>query len=94
MSGSAIFRLAGDVRFRRVLDEAVAVRQETNEVIIVNEVSATILEFFENRGSASAESLADFLAGEYDVDLGELRKDVATHIKELLAAGILCEAEG
>jgi len=85
----ACFRLADDVRYRRILDEAVAVRQETNEVIVVNEVSASILVFLEVQGGATVASLIDYLAGAYEVDRQILEEDTVAHIKELMDAGIV-----
>ena len=87
------YRLADDVRYRRVLDEAVVVRQETNEVIIINEVSAAILDFFDQQGKATVDSLIDHLAEEYEVDIEVLKKDTSNHIADLLAAGIISSEE-
>ena len=92
-TGDITFRLADDVRYRRVLDEAVAVRQETNEVIVINEVSASILDFFEKQGKATAASLIEYLASEYEVDSQVLKKDTPTHLEDLLAAGLIISDE-
>jgi Coenzyme PQQ synthesis protein D (PqqD) len=83
------FRLADDVRHRRVLDEAVVVRQETNEVLVINEVSASILEFFEKQKEVAVSDLIDHLTGEYEVNRQVLQKDTLAHIEKLLAAGVL-----
>ncbi len=88
-SDEQTYRLADDIRYRLILDEAVAVRQKTNEVIVINEVSASILEFFESGKKGTIAGLIDYLASEYDVEKNVLEKDTPSHIEELLAAGIL-----
>ena len=83
------FMIAKDIRYRRVLDEAVVVRQETNEVIVINESSASIIEFIERNKATTIACLLDYLCNEYEIDRQVLSKDIAAHIKELVAAGII-----
>jgi len=93
ISAGTTFRLADDVRHRRVLDEAVVIRQETNEVIVINEVSASILQFFEKQGVGTVSDVIDYLAGEYEIGLEVLQKDIPDHIQKLLKVGIVVSEE-
>ena len=83
------FSIAEDIRYRRVLDEAVVVRQNSNEVIVINEISASILDYLTQHEKADIVSLIHYLYNEYEVEPNVLEKDIPAHIEELHAAGIL-----
>ena len=81
------WRLAADVRYRLVLDEAVVVRQEAAEVLGLNRVGARILELIAE--GKSEEEMVAVLAAEHEVDAPVLRADVGEFVQELLAAGVI-----
>ena len=44
LSPDSILRTCSDVHFRRVLDEAVVIRQQSAETLVLNEVAISVLE--------------------------------------------------
>lgn len=82
-----VLRRRPDVRFRTVLDEGVVIKQDTAEVLVLNEVGARVLELLDgNRTVADVESA---LANEFDAPAAELGRDVESYVEQLLAAGIV-----
>ena len=92
-SDNTTYRLADDIRHRRVLDEGVVVKQDSNEVLVINEVSATILDFFAGQGNLSARDLIDLMQAEYEVEPTVLQIDIEKHLAELARAGVITEKE-
>jgi hypothetical protein len=78
-----------DVRFRTIGEEGVVIRQESGEVLVVNEVGARVMALLDGRCSVAG--LVDRLAEEFDVEAEVLRRDLATYLDELLAGGVLEE---
>jgi hypothetical protein len=89
-ASTAHFRPRSDVRFRLLGPEAVVLRQEGAEVMVLNQVGGLTLELL-----AAGRSLAeatDALAREYAVERGVLAADLAAFVDELLAAQVIEEA--
>ncbi|MEM8932409.1 MAG: PqqD family protein [Acidobacteriota bacterium] len=84
------FRRCRDVRFRVVDREAVVLRQQAGETLVLNEVGARILEILD--GGASLADTAERLASEFDVQIEQATRDAEVFADELVAAGILEEA--
>ena len=82
-----VLRRRSDVRFRIVLDEGVIVRQESAEVLVVNEVGARALALIDGRRTAG--EIADTLEREFAVEPARLRDDLASYLDEIAAAGIV-----
>lgn len=80
-------RLASDVRYRMLFDEAVLIRQEEAEVLGLNLVGARILDCV--REGRSAEETVGVLEREFDADPDVLAADVAEFLDELVALGVL-----
>lgn len=78
-----------DVRYRRVGDEAVVVRQEAAEVVVLNAVAARILELVD-QGHSRGEMI-EVLLQEFDVDRERLAADLTTFLDELQAGGVIAE---
>ena len=51
LSPDSILHTAPDVRFRRVLDEAVLIRQQSAESMVLNEVAVSVLEKCDGQAS-------------------------------------------
>lgn len=94
-------RLARDVRFRRLADEAVVIRQDVGEVLVVNELGARVLELLDEQEPATADgasgverstssfaSLVAVLQCEYTPN-ESLDADVLAFLGELLDAGVV-----
>jgi len=86
------YALRRDVRYRRLFDEAVVIRQEESEVLGLNLVGTRVLELVE-QGRSVAEML-DVLRGEFEVAPATLAADVAEFLRELVAAGVIAPLDG
>lgn len=84
---STVYKPKKDVRYRIVADEAVVVRQQSTEVIVLNEVAARILQLLDAQTTVS--ELIHTLEAEFDIDPPRLEHDVMIFIKELLNAGVI-----
>ena len=78
-----------DVRYRRVGNEAVVVRQEAGEVVVLNEVATRILELVD-QGRSTGEMI-ETLVGEFDVERDRLAADLKAFLAELQAGGLIAE---
>lgn len=83
----SILKPVRDLRFRRVDDEAVVIRQRAGEVLVMNETAARLLELADGRTSVAG--WVDILAGEYDVDRAALERDVLAFATDLADGGML-----
>jgi hypothetical protein len=83
----SILRPARDLRFRRIDDEAVVVRQRAGEVLVMNETAARLLELAD--GKTSVADWVEVLAAEYEVDREALERDVLAFAVELAEEGML-----
>jgi hypothetical protein len=84
---ASILRPARDLRFRRIDDEAVVVRQREGEVLVMNETAARLLELADGRSSLA--DWVDALAGEYEVDRAALERDILAFAESLSDEGML-----
>ena len=84
---AAVLRRRSDVRYRRIEGEAVVLRQSTAEVLVLNEVGASVLDLAD--GERSVGDWIDTLAGEYAADRETLARDVLAFAAELAEAGVL-----
>jgi len=84
---AAVLRRRFDVRYRRIEGEAVVLRQSTAEVLVLNEVGASVLDLAD--GERSVGDWIDTLAGEYAADRETLARDVLAFAAELAEAGVL-----
>ena len=91
MNDSTIFRPRPTIRFRVVGDEGVIVRQDSAEVVAVNEVGASVLALLDSKRTIG--DVLEQLFQEYDVDPESLRTDVMRFIDELSSAGLVEEME-
>ena len=79
--------VAPDVRYRRVGDELVAVRQDAAEVVVLNETGARVLELIgQNR---ALDEIVEQMLLEFDTDRQTLERDVAECLEQFAAAGLL-----
>jgi hypothetical protein len=87
LKDDAIYRARSEVRFRTVGEEGVVVRQDTAEVIAVNDVGASLLSLL--RTPKSVAEMVEALLAEYDVDRDTLRRDVSKFLEKLEEAGVV-----
>jgi hypothetical protein len=80
-------RIAPDVLFRVVGDEAVLVNLNTEMYLGLNAVGARMWSLLGS--SRSIEAACDALIEEYDVDAAELRRDLAVFVDQLLDQKLL-----
>lgn len=84
-------KLSPHVRYRIVDNEAVVVRQNEGDVLVLNEVAGRVLDLV--AGGLSAEEIGSRLAGEYDAPESSIRNDVERFLGELRDLNIICDAE-
>jgi hypothetical protein len=84
---ATVLRRRSDVRYRRIEGEAVVLRQSAAEVLVLNEVGASVLELAD--GERSVGDWIDTLAAEYEGDTAALARDVLAFAAELAEAGLL-----
>lgn len=81
------YRARPDVRFRRIEDEAVVLRQAAAEVLVLNGIGARVLELL--AAGTGPDDAARRLAEEFEVEPAEAAADVRAFAAELGAAGVL-----
>lgn len=83
-------QLKKDVRFRRVVDEAVVLRQQEAEVLVLNDLGGRVLELIGPPGEGrSVEEMVAVLVEEYDVEPARLQEDVSAFLAELIERGVI-----
>jgi hypothetical protein len=87
----SVLKRCPDVRFRKVEDEAVVLRQNAAEVMVLNEVGARILDLAD--GVTPIEQWVDALFDEFEVDRATLEQDVLEFAVEMADAGVLEPAD-
>ncbi len=75
------------MRYRRIEGEAVVLRQSAAEVLVLNEVGASVLDLAD--GELSVGEWIDALTEEYEGDTAALARDVLAFATELAEAGLL-----
>jgi hypothetical protein len=87
LTNESILRRRPDVRYRIVEDEAVIVKQEAGELVVVNETGASILELAD--GSRSVGEIVDAIVARYDVERETLEGDLLRFLADLDEAGVI-----
>lgn len=88
---NAVYKLRSDVRFRVIAGEAVVLRQDDAEVLMLNEVGARVLELTD--GVVSVGGVVGRLEAEFEVPIEQLTADVTGFVAELVEAGVLDRVE-
>lgn len=83
------YRIAGDVRYRVVDDQAVIIVQKAGEAVVLNEMGTRILELI--RQQASVKVIVSELSAEFDADKAQIRSDVLAYVADLVDAGVVTE---
>jgi coenzyme PQQ biosynthesis protein PqqD len=81
-----VIRRRSDIRFRRVKDEWVVIRQTAAEVLVLNEWAGRVLELLD--GARTLRDIVESLSEEYDEDREQLEQDVIRFTSELIEAGL------
>src|SRR5438132_1254018 len=87
MSVEFSFRVAPDVLYRAVGDEAVLLNLKTELYLGLDPVGTRMWTVFQE--SASIEEAYDKLLGEYDVDAARLRSDLNEFLGQLREQGLI-----
>jgi len=75
------FKVAPDIRYRVIDDEAVVVRQSEGDVLVLNEVAARVLQLV-GEGLSPTE-IGDRVVNEYEAPEAAIRADVESFLSEL-----------
>jgi len=81
------FRIRKAVRYRIVDREAVVVRQDSGEVMVLNEVGARVLALLAEGLSPS--EIARRIPEEFEVTPEQADEDVKLYLDELMVAGLI-----
>ena len=81
------FRLRPDVRFRTVAGEGVVLRQDSEKILVLNELGARVLE--EVKVAKTVIEIADKLIQEYEVDRDALEADIVSYLNDLESRGVI-----
>ena len=81
------FRIAPDVRFRVIDDEAVVVRQREGDVLVFNQVAARVIQLVGE--GLSPQQIGDRAVDEFDAPEAMIRKDVETFLEELESLNVV-----
>ena len=81
------YRRLADVRFRVIDGEGVVVKQQSAELLVLNEVGARILELLD--GERTTAEVLETLGEEFDAEAAELEGDLESFLRELSEAGVL-----
>ena len=84
---SRSFRVAPDIRYRVIDDEAVVVRQREGDVVVLNQVAARVLQLVGE--GLSPDEIGDRVAGEYEAPESTIRADVEKFLAELEDLNVL-----
>ena len=78
---SSSYRIAPEVRYRVIDDEAVVVRQREGDVLVFNQVAARVIQLV-GKG-LSSKQIGDRTVDEFDAPEELIREDVAKFFEEL-----------
>lgn len=84
------YRTWSDVRFRVVFDEAVVLKQDQAEVLVLNEVGGRVLAGLK-RGLRPSQIVTE-LGSEFEASEDQLRLDVERFVTELVDAKVIAPA--
>ena len=82
----AVLQRADDVRYRLIGDEAVVIRQQAAEALVLNEVAGAILALLD--GNRTARQIAAELGDQFEAKPEVLLDDVRRYLAELEELGI------
>ena len=81
------FRIAPDVRYRVIDDEAVVVRQREGDVLVFNQVAARVIQLVGE--GLSLQQIGDRAVDEFDAPEARIREDVETFLAELESLNVV-----
>ena len=84
---TTLFKRHTDIRYRRLGEEGILVKQTEGEVLALNDVGVRVLELLEIPTSIS--DLLDTLVLEYAVERATVERDVENYLQKLLAVGVI-----
>ena len=84
---ATVLRRRSDVRYRRIEGEAVVLRQSAAEVLVLNEVGASVLDLADGRRPVG--EWINTIVHEYGADRETVARDVLEFAGEAAEAGLL-----
>jgi hypothetical protein len=83
----SLLRRLPDVRFRRVGDESVVVKQSAGEVFVLNGIGGRVLELAD--GTLDLDGMVERLGQEFDGERAMIASDVERFACEMREAGLI-----
>jgi hypothetical protein len=87
ITAASVLRRPSDLRYRRIEGEAVVLRQSAAEVLVLNEVGASVLDLADGRRPVG--EWIDAIVRDYGADREAVARDVLEFAGEAAAAGLL-----
>lgn len=81
------YRLRKEIRHRKVGNDRVVVRQEANEILVLNELGSRVLEAIEAKTPIA--QLVGSITAEYEVAADTVERDIERHLAELAERGVI-----
>jgi hypothetical protein len=82
---TSILRPRADVRYRIIDGEAVVVRQDAAELVVLNETGARVLQLMD--GARSVALIIDTMVEEFAAERPDIERDVMAFVGELTELG-------
>jgi len=83
-----IWKVEQGVRFRRLFDEAMLIRQGQDEALVLNDTAVSFLEACD--GERSVDEIIAAMVEHFEVSAEQLAEDLAPFIEQLAKEGIIC----
>ena len=87
----SVLRPRADVRYRVIEGEAVVVRQDAAELVVLNETGARVLQLMD--GVRSVAAIVDTMVEEFAAERPDIERDVMAFIGELTELGATEQVE-
>ena len=84
---NTVWKLDGNVRFRRLFDEAVLINQKTAEALVINDTGIRFIEGCDGQRTV-AQIIAD-MVDEFDVSAEQLAQDLEPFIAQIAELEII-----
>ena len=87
VNGKQVWKVNPGVRFRRLFDEAVLIREHDAEALVLNDTAASFIESCD--GKRTVEEIIAGMLGDFEVSAEQLAQDLAPFIVQLAGEGII-----
>ena len=87
VNGKQVWKVTPGVRFRRLFDEAVLIREHDAEALVLNDTAASFIERCD--GKLSVEEIIVSMTSDFEVSTERLTQDLEPFIIQLAEEGVI-----